>query len=87
MLCEKSSLRSRRLEVMGTRKNWRARRRYAREEGAPARKVPENRSPSPLSNCLAAVAWSVKFFDRKRLTSHKQSLTPKRVHLYILSSV
>ena len=29
MLCEKPSLRSRRLEVVGTRKKWRARRRHA----------------------------------------------------------
>ena len=42
------SLRSRRLEVVGTRKNGRARRRHARGEVAPARKVPENRFPPPL---------------------------------------
>ena len=48
MLCEKPSLRSRRLEVVGTRKNWRVRRRHAREERAPARKAPENRFPPPL---------------------------------------
>ena len=45
MLCEKHSLRSRRLEVVGARKNWRARRRYAREEGAPAQKPPKIVSP------------------------------------------
>ena len=33
----------------------------------------------PLSNYLAAVASSVKSFDRKRLTSHKQSVPPKSV--------
>ena len=43
-----SSLRSRRLEVVGTRKNGRARRRHARGEEAPARKAPENRFPPPL---------------------------------------
>ena len=42
------SLRSRRLEVAGTRKNGRARRRHARGEEAPARKAPENRFPPPL---------------------------------------
>ena len=42
------SLRSRRLEVVGTRKNGRARRRHARGEEAPARKAPENRFPPPL---------------------------------------
>ena len=42
------SLRSRRLEVVGTRKNGRARRRHARGEVAPARKAPENRFPPPL---------------------------------------
>ena len=33
----------------------------------------------PLSNYLAAVASSVKSFDRKRVTSHKQSVPPKSV--------
>ena len=75
-------LRSRRLEVVGKRKNVRARSRHARGEGAPARKAPENRFP-PLSNYLAAVAWSVKSFDRKRLTSHKQSVPPKSVVHFI----
>ena len=42
------SLRSRRLEVVGTRKNERARRRHASGEGAPARKAHENRFP-PLT--------------------------------------
>ena len=44
------SLRSRRLEVVGTRKNGCARRRHARGEGAPARKAPENRfDPYPIT--------------------------------------
>ena len=43
-----NSLRSRRLKVVGTRKNGRARRRHARGKEAPARKVPENRFPPPL---------------------------------------
>ena len=43
-----NSLRSRRLEVVGTRKNGRARRRHARGEEAPARKALENRFPPPL---------------------------------------
>ena len=43
-----NSLRSRRLEVVGTRKNGRGRRRHARGEVAPARKAPENRLPPPL---------------------------------------
>ena len=75
-------LRSRRLEVVGTRKNGRARRRHARGEGAPARKAPENRFP-PQSNYLAAVARSVKSFDSKRPTSHKQSVPPKSVAHFI----
>ena len=37
------SLRSRRFEVVGERENGRARGIHARGEGAPARKVPENR--------------------------------------------
>ena len=81
-LCGFYSLRSRRLEVVGTRKNGRARMRHARGEEAPARKAPENRF-RPLSNYLAAAAWSVKSFDRKRLTSHKQSKPPKSVVHFI----
>ena len=38
-----TSLRSRRLEVVGERENWRLRGRHAGCEGAPARKAPENR--------------------------------------------
>ena len=41
------SLHGRRLEVVGTRKNGRARRKHARGEGAPARKAHENRLPPP----------------------------------------
>ena len=41
------SLHSRRLEVVGTRKNGRARRKHAREEETPARKAHENRLPPP----------------------------------------
>ena len=51
---EIDSLRSRRTEVVGTRKNGRARRRHARGEVAPAWKAPPNRF-RPLSNYLAAV--------------------------------
>ena len=36
------SLRSRRLEVVGERENWRTQGRHARGEEAPARKAPEN---------------------------------------------
>ena len=49
------SLRSRRLEVVGTRKNERARRRHARGEGVPARKAHENRFPLPRSPNL--ITW------------------------------
>ena len=38
-----SSLRSRRLEIVGERENGRARGRHVKGEGAPARKAPENR--------------------------------------------
>ena len=41
----RSSLRSRRLGLVGTRRHGPARRRHARGEGAPARKAPENRFP------------------------------------------
>ena len=37
----------------------------------------------PLSYYLAAVAWPVKSFDRKRLTSQKQSVPPKHVVHFI----
>ena len=46
-------LRNRRLEVMGARKNGRARGKHARGEGAPARKAYENRLPSPILACVA----------------------------------
>ena len=62
------------LKYLGVIKNGQAR-RHARGEKAPARETHENRFP-PL--ILAAAASSVKNFDRKRLTSHKQSV----VHLY-----
>ena len=41
-------------EVVGTRKNGRARRRHVRGDVAPPRKVPEN-VPHPPSNYVAAV--------------------------------
>ena len=41
--CCAYSLRSRRLEVVSERENWRARGTHARGEGAPSRKAPENR--------------------------------------------
>ena len=53
------SLRSRGLEVVGTRKNGRARRRHARGEGALARKAPENR----LSPSCAPVLSFAHFFQ------------------------
>ena len=61
------SLRSRRLEVVGTRKNGRARRRHAKGEGAPARKAPENRFSSPLqlpgSRCVICQKFWQKTSD------------------------
>ena len=77
---EKVSLRSRRLEVVGTRKNGQARRRHARGRlhGRPPKIVSHS-----LSNYLEAVAWSVISLDRKRLTSHKQSVQPKSVVHFI----
>ena len=48
---EFDSLRSRRMELVGTRKNGRVRRRHATGEVAPARKAPEN-CFRPLSNYL-----------------------------------
>ena len=41
------SLRSRRLDLVGTRKNGRARRRHARGEGAPAPEGPRKSFPAP----------------------------------------
>ena len=37
----------------------------------------------PQSNYLAAAVWSVKNFDRKRVTSHKKSVPPKSVVHFI----
>ena len=47
-LATRSSLSSRRLELVGTRKHGRARRLHARGGGAPARKAPQNRFPPPI---------------------------------------
>ena len=69
---------------MGARKNGRAGGRHARGEGAPARKTPKNVS-CPRPYYLPAVARSVKTFDRKRLTSHKQSVPPEREVHFIFS--
>ena len=71
------SLRSRRLEVVSTRKNGHARRRHARGEGAPARKAPENRFPPPLQLPGSRCVICQKFW---------QKTTDQKV-LYILSSV
>ena len=71
------------LEVVSTRENGHARRRHVRGEGAPTRKAPKIVS-CPLSNYLAALTWSVKSFDRKRLTSDKQSVPPKSVVHFIV---
>ena len=59
-----------RLEVVGTR-SW-----HARGEGAPVRNALENRFPAPRQLPLS-LARAVKSFDRKRLTSHKQSVPAK----------
>ena len=65
------SLRSRRLEVMGAGKNEGAR---GEGRGRACPRGPWKLFPAPYPNYLASAAWSVKNFERKRLTSHKQSV-------------
>ena len=77
-------LRSRRLEVVCTRKNGRARRRHARGEGAPVRKAPEIVSrPQNLITTWQPLRQLSKILT-ERLTSHKQSVVPKSVVHFIL---
>ena len=76
------SLRSRWLEVVGTKKT-RAREGDTRGERECLHGRPPKIISRSLSNYLAAIAWSVKSFDRKRLTSHKQSVPPKSVVHFI----
>ena len=71
-------------------KQWARERMGAREEDTwgererlPGR--PTKIVSRPQSNYLEAAMWSVKNFDRKQLTSHKQSVPLKA--LYILSLV
>ena len=62
-----TSLRSRRLEVVGERENGRARERHARGEGALARKAPENRFQ--LAFCECGYFQLVERLPREKLTA------------------
>ena len=81
-----SSLRSRRLEVVGARKNERARGRHARGEGEPARKAHARVVSRPQSSWQPLRDLS-KLFDRKRVTSHKQSVPTKSVVHFIVLKI
>ena len=70
-------------------KQWARERMGAREEDTwgererlPGR--PTKIVSRPQSNYLEAAMWSVKNFDRKQLTPHKQSVPPKGVVHFIL---
>ena len=74
--------------VAGTWKWWAQEKTGAREgDTRRERERLHGRPPKivfrPLSNYLATVAWAVKSFDRKWLTSHKQSVPPKSVVHFI----
>ena len=69
-----ASLRSRRFEVMGAGKNGGRARETSEGRGSACPRGPWKSFPAPYSNNLASAAWSVKSFERKRLTSHRQTL-------------
>ena len=70
----------------GRKKEW-ARERETREgRGCACPEGPRlNRLPPPIQ--LAAATWSVNHFDRKRLTSHKQSVPAKSVIHFIVLKI
>ena len=78
-------LRSRRLEVVGKRKNVRARRRHARGEGAPARKAPENRFPPPLQLPGSRCVICQKFWQKTTDLAQTKRAAKKRCTFYLRS--
>ena len=79
--CVFSSLRSRRLEVVGTRKNGRARRRHARGEEAPSplaclpRARPFSLSPATSKRLLRRL----RFFLRRNMNTCNYGINPEGV--------
>ena len=80
-----TSLRSRRLEVVGTRKNVRARRRHARGEGAPARKAPEHRFPPPLQLPGSRCVICQTFWQKTSDLAQTKRAAKKRCTFYLRS--
>ena len=74
-----SSLRSRRLEVVGERDNGSGRGKHGRGEGAPARKAPENRSLSPRVSPFRAPVFSRAHYFQAPATQATFSNTTWRV--------
>ena len=81
------SVRSRRLEVVGTRKNGRARRRHAKGEGAPTRKAPENRFPSPLQLLGSRCVICQKFWQKTTDLAQTKCAAKKRCTFYLSSDL
>ena len=81
----RSGLRSRRLELVGTRKHGPARRRHARGEGAPARKAPENRFPPPLQLPGSRCVSCQKFWQKMTDLAQTKRAAKKRCTFYLRS--
>ena len=82
----KGSLRSRHLEVVGTRKNGRARRRHARGERAPARKAPENRFQPPFQLPGSRCVICQKFWQKTTELAQTKRAAKKRSTFYLRSN-
>ena len=79
------SLRSRWLEVVGTKKNARERRRHARREGVPARKAPENCFPLPLQLPGSHCVICQKFWQKTTDLAQTKRAAKKRCTFYLRS--
>ena len=82
---EGASLRSRRSEVVGTRRNGRARRRHAKGEGVRARKVHENRFPPPTLLPGSRCVICQKFWQKTTDHAQTKRAAKKRGTFYLRS--
>ena len=78
-------LRGRRLEVVGVRKNERARGRHERGEGEPARKAHEKRLPTPISLPCSRCVICQKFWQKTSDLAQKKRAAKKRGTFYLRS--
>ena len=79
---QRSSLRSRCLEVVGTRKNRCARGRNARGEGAPAWKAHKNRFPAPILSLGSSCMICQKFLQKTTDLAQTKHAAKKRCTFY-----